>query len=256
MPEVGRFVSEDEYKGRISNQQSLNRYIYCVNNPIIRIDPMGDDSFVFYSAYDYQKDPGEYYLKTNFEDFGLNVAAKLEDKYGKGTVHAYSVSTAREFENLWNTKLATGLKIDEVVIIAHGSKDNFSFIGSDGNVSTILKTKLTIDKRITPHRSIYDLKYAEISNLSTYACNSGYLGEDGSSANNISTAFLKKDNGIKKVTSYDGYVKYDSLLNRVSLGSVDPLGLFTNREPKGRHEFTRNKYGGFIKKPIASSEWL
>jgi hypothetical protein len=38
---VGRFISEDPYKGNITNPLSLNLYIYCSNNPVIFIDPSG-----------------------------------------------------------------------------------------------------------------------------------------------------------------------------------------------------------------------
>jgi len=40
-PEIGRFVSEDSYKGDIWNPQSLNRFTYVHNNPFRYIDPSG-----------------------------------------------------------------------------------------------------------------------------------------------------------------------------------------------------------------------
>ncbi|WP_342771491.1 RHS repeat-associated core domain-containing protein [Brevibacillus gelatini] len=33
-PKVGRFVSEDTYKGRVENPLTLNRYTYVENNPL------------------------------------------------------------------------------------------------------------------------------------------------------------------------------------------------------------------------------
>ncbi|WP_314305407.1 RHS repeat-associated core domain-containing protein [Brevibacillus parabrevis] len=41
-PKVGRFVSEDTYKGAVDNPLSLNRYTYVHNNPINNIDPTGN----------------------------------------------------------------------------------------------------------------------------------------------------------------------------------------------------------------------
>jgi len=41
MPEVGRFVSEDSYKGVITDIPSLNYFAYCNNNPLRFIDPSG-----------------------------------------------------------------------------------------------------------------------------------------------------------------------------------------------------------------------
>lgn len=41
MPQVGRFISEDSYKGNIADPGSLNRYVYCNSNPLVYIDPSG-----------------------------------------------------------------------------------------------------------------------------------------------------------------------------------------------------------------------
>ncbi|KQN96006.1 RHS repeat-associated core domain-containing protein [Paenibacillus sp. Leaf72] len=40
-PYVGRFISEDTYKGRANEPLSLNRYTYVLNNPLIYLDPTG-----------------------------------------------------------------------------------------------------------------------------------------------------------------------------------------------------------------------
>ncbi|WP_198524665.1 RHS repeat-associated core domain-containing protein [Paenibacillus phocaensis] len=40
-PNAGRFVSKDPYEGSIDNPQSLNRYSYVANNPLIYTDPSG-----------------------------------------------------------------------------------------------------------------------------------------------------------------------------------------------------------------------
>ncbi|AZS13822.1 carbohydrate-binding protein [Paenibacillus lutimineralis] len=45
-PEVGRFISEYAYEGQISNPQSLNRYMYVLNNPLKYIDPRGYDAII------------------------------------------------------------------------------------------------------------------------------------------------------------------------------------------------------------------
>ncbi len=41
MPEIGRFISEDSYRGKVSDPLSLNLYTYCVANPVNRVDPSG-----------------------------------------------------------------------------------------------------------------------------------------------------------------------------------------------------------------------
>ncbi|USG64639.1 hypothetical protein NDK47_21220 [Brevibacillus ruminantium] len=40
-PTVGRFISEDTYKGAVDNPLSLNRYTYVSNNPLRYVDPSG-----------------------------------------------------------------------------------------------------------------------------------------------------------------------------------------------------------------------
>ncbi len=40
-PSIGRFISEDPARAE------GNWYVYCMNNPIMRIDPWGLDSYVF-----------------------------------------------------------------------------------------------------------------------------------------------------------------------------------------------------------------
>ena len=40
-PELGRFISLDPQLGKLSAPQSLDRYVYCVNNPLRFTDPTG-----------------------------------------------------------------------------------------------------------------------------------------------------------------------------------------------------------------------
>ena len=42
-PELGRFVSLDPQLGSLSAPQSMNRYVYCVNNPLMYKDPTGQN---------------------------------------------------------------------------------------------------------------------------------------------------------------------------------------------------------------------
>jgi len=43
-PELGRFISLDPQLGSLSAPQSMNRYVYCVNNPLRFTDPTGEFS--------------------------------------------------------------------------------------------------------------------------------------------------------------------------------------------------------------------
>ncbi|WP_421617416.1 RHS repeat-associated core domain-containing protein [Brevibacillus sp. TJ4] len=40
-PSIGRFISEDTYKGQVDNPLNLNRYTYVHNNPLRYVDPTG-----------------------------------------------------------------------------------------------------------------------------------------------------------------------------------------------------------------------
>jgi RHS repeat-associated protein len=40
-PDAGRFITRDPLAGKRTNPQSLNRYTYCLNNPVNLIDPAG-----------------------------------------------------------------------------------------------------------------------------------------------------------------------------------------------------------------------
>ncbi|MGM0715499.1 MAG: RHS repeat-associated core domain-containing protein, partial [Bacillota bacterium] len=40
-PKMGRFISEDTYKGQVDNPLSLNRFTYVYNNPLRYLDPSG-----------------------------------------------------------------------------------------------------------------------------------------------------------------------------------------------------------------------
>lgn len=40
-PKIGRFISEDTYKGQVDNPLSMNRYTYTHNNPLRFVDPSG-----------------------------------------------------------------------------------------------------------------------------------------------------------------------------------------------------------------------
>jgi len=40
-PAVGRFLGRDPLIGFMTSPQSLNRYVYALNNPILLADPLG-----------------------------------------------------------------------------------------------------------------------------------------------------------------------------------------------------------------------
>jgi RHS repeat-associated protein len=57
-PIIGRFISADTIVPSPANPQSLNRYSYCLNNPLKYVDPTGHDS---YAMDEGMNDDGEYW---------------------------------------------------------------------------------------------------------------------------------------------------------------------------------------------------
>ncbi|KYK29890.1 MAG: hypothetical protein AYK19_19090 [Theionarchaea archaeon DG-70-1] len=43
-PETGRFLTRDSLQGKREAPQTLNRYVYCLNNPLVYVDPTGNES--------------------------------------------------------------------------------------------------------------------------------------------------------------------------------------------------------------------
>jgi len=43
-PETGRFLTRDSLQGQREAPQTLNRYVYCLNNPLVYVDPTGNES--------------------------------------------------------------------------------------------------------------------------------------------------------------------------------------------------------------------
>src|ERR1700691_2460567 len=43
---AGRFMSPDPLGGHLENPQSLNKYVYGLNNPLTNTDPTGLDSYL------------------------------------------------------------------------------------------------------------------------------------------------------------------------------------------------------------------
>jgi len=84
-PEIGRFVTRDQKWGMIKNPQALNRYTYCINNPMKYIDPDGQD----YWKAEWAK---EWYVEDDprYNPESLSTGVALE-------IHKLIVSTMSKF---------------------------------------------------------------------------------------------------------------------------------------------------------------
>ncbi|MCL5774056.1 MAG: RHS repeat-associated core domain-containing protein, partial [Firmicutes bacterium] len=52
-----RFISKDPYKGKISDPLSLSPYLYCRNNPVVKVDPFGNEESLWEWFKKFLKDP-------------------------------------------------------------------------------------------------------------------------------------------------------------------------------------------------------
>ncbi|QRG65229.1 RHS repeat-associated core domain-containing protein [Brevibacillus choshinensis] len=74
-PSIGRFISEDSYKGQVDNPLSLNRYTYTHNNPLKFVDPSGHEVEIGASSINR---PGD----TLFDDKKREAMLDIYKRYG------------------------------------------------------------------------------------------------------------------------------------------------------------------------------
>ena len=164
-PVTGRFSSEDPIR------DGLNWYTYCANNPILYVDPLGTDYYVYYgsdqgwAAQQYEKQ-----LKKDYKDVPIHmIFVKNPDVF-------YERWEAMGIEN------GNEVTIDGVIINLHGNPTNF--YASDG---TAIDLSQTSNER-------------SLSTLLLLVCNAGNVDYD----NNVAVQFLKAFN-IGNVIAPDGY---------------------------------------------------
>ncbi len=165
-PVIGRFISPDPVELNYYNPQNLNRYSYCLNNPLIFIDPTGMWTDPIESPQ-YRGYYGEHWLPDKSK-FGLNrkydTKTKKYTRYHQG-VDLYAKSGTK-------TVAALGGKIVRVgEIKGHG---------------TVIDIEATIDKE-----KRY-LRYSHLSETSVKEGDTvdegaeiGKTGKSGSTAKNL-----------------------------------------------------------------------
>lgn len=174
MPETGRFMQKDKERYiHIGEPQSLNLYTYCLNNPLIYIDPDGTDCYYFYLP--------------EWENEALNDQRRLAEQYGYGTdqVHLIPITNAQELTDGWN---GMNGDIDTVVINTHANPNVLGFGQSRSDPFT------TSDVRNLQNRSM--------DQLILYGCNAGHRDYEDT---NIAEAFSHRTNNAPVMAS-DGTV--------------------------------------------------
>lgn len=127
---IGRFISADTVIPNPSNPQAFNRYTYCLNNPLIYVDPSGNVVTIYGGDFTYYN-PDDYYswcwvtdeqltmlnAWNTFKSVEGDIAAEMENDtnnifnlqwttdssgatsliYSKGSTNYYSVSIPNNF---------------------------------------------------------------------------------------------------------------------------------------------------------------
>ncbi|WP_410514431.1 DUF6531 domain-containing protein [Paenibacillus sp. BR2-3] len=166
-PEIGRFISEDTYKGDLWNPQSQNEFTYVHNNPLLYVDPSGhfldviaDIGFILYDAYQYVNDPSwenAGYLALDmgaaFVPFATGAGAAA-----KATVHATSdainlaekvaVIGIKAIDDLWAlAPFERGKAIDKLL----GNNLGMTFPTFDRAVGDTLISIKSVDPRLASY---------------------------------------------------------------------------------------------------------
>jgi RHS repeat-associated protein len=135
-PTIGRFISADTFIQDYTNPQSLNRYTYAFNNPLIYTDPTGN-----FGLKDIKKAAITVVTKV---DNGLNVAVTK-------TVETYQTVKQTATQTVVNTTVKAGA--DTLVFVAGGEAQHtatVSFVANTGASSdaTLVASHLPAQKVI------------------------------------------------------------------------------------------------------------
>lgn len=177
-PKVGRFMMRDKEDFiYIENPQSVNLYQYCLNNPVVFVDPSGNDCYIFYMP--------------EWEHAAKNDQRQLAKQYGcsKEEVHLIPIENGQNLTNGWNsmgTVNGQEVDIDCVVILSHANPNVLGFENGEAFTKS----------------DIAALENKDVEQLILYGCNSGHTDY---STSNVASTFSKKVNGAPVLAS-DGTV--------------------------------------------------
>jgi RHS repeat-associated protein len=120
-PTTGRFLSEDSYLGDTNDPLSLNLYTYCLNNPVMYIDPTGY----------WEETDSKYSTTVQIELLKLTLAWYLADnKEVKDDIHNQAEAIRERFSS------GKGKVADTIKKITGAAADEFAwFLGGDVSAS-------------------------------------------------------------------------------------------------------------------------
>ena len=188
-PNTGRFISQDPIK------DGNNWYAYCENNPVNRIDPLGLESYVFYTT-------GK---NSNFSSQAQWQKDRLENMGEK--VIMIPVTDVKTFEDGWNGMgMVDGKSVDinYVMIYTHGNHRSMIFESGSSTRAMSINGKNSSGGKIG---NVNDLQEKEIKELNLLSCNAGNLLTYYNEKENLASVLSKKViNG--NTYAYDGNVSF------------------------------------------------
>ena len=215
---IGRFISADPLVQNYFDPQTLNRYTYARNNPLIYIDPSGFENYVFF-------DPK--YLRAQAQ-----AEAKRLTEGNKEHTTLIPTKTKTQFKEGWKNMKDTS----DVTLVFHGSSTT---VNIDWEKRQYLTTNPEGATPLgNPATYIGDLAKQTIDTLKIYTCEGGNLDVE----NNVARTFLDTQD-VNKVIAVDGPLSYTwftlepKTSNRGSAEFREKYG----RDPKGLVEYKKNE---------------
>lgn len=204
-PERGVFTTEDVIRKNGIIPQALNRYTYCLGNPLKYIDLNGKEEAPVYVYYiDDFKREAQWQIK-QLEDDGKNVIQINLSKADGNDKFDDERERAQMFAEEWNNMKDE--KIESVYIFSHGTERMLQFEdGSSYNALTIDGWNKAGEELVAG--DIHDLTSKNIANLYIQACNTGMLAGYAKNTENVASILSNKISNDGMVYSWDGSVSF------------------------------------------------
>ena len=238
-PAIGRFITEDPAK------DGLNWYVYCGNNPINRIDPLGLVSYVFYTT---GKD-SDFSTQANWQKSFL-------ERSGEKVIMK-KIDTVRAFISAWNSIGLDGdensVSVNKVIIYTHSNDRTLILLDGSSTQALSIDGKNSDGKAIG---NLSELKYKNINELQLLSCNAGHLDPYYAGNSNVASVMSEKISGV--TYAYDGNVAFGrpawkvwgediGLSSRLSTtqNSFNKITSYygkSGREPRGKLTYFNGEY--------------
>ena len=219
--------------------------MYCGNNPINRIDPLGLVSYVFYTT---GKD-SDFSTQANWQKSFL-------ERSGEKVIMK-KIDTVRAFISAWNSIGLDGdensVSVNKVIIYTHSSDRTLILLDGSSTQALSIDGKNSDGKAIG---NLSELKYKNINELQLLSCNAGHLDPYYAGNSNVASVMSEKISGV--TYAYDGNVAFGrpawkvwgediGLSSRLSTtqNSFNKITSYygkSGREPRGKLTYFNGEY--------------